>query len=36
MEDENIVYENINPEDDNESYFLTPGGCLWCACGEFG
>lgn len=28
MEDENIVYENINPEDDNERYFLTPWGCL--------
>ena len=21
MEDENIVYENINPEDDDEKYF---------------
>lgn len=36
MEDENIVYENINPEDDNERYFLTPWGCLCCAFGDFG
>ena len=35
MEDENIVYENINPEDDNERYFLTPWGCLCCAFGDF-
>lgn len=35
MEDENIVYENINPEDDNERYFLTPWGCLCCAFGNF-
>ena len=35
MEDENIVYENINPEDDNERYFLTPWGCLCCAVGDF-
>ena len=35
MEDENIVYENINPEDDNERYFLTPWGCLRCAFGAF-
>ncbi len=34
MEDENIVYENINPEDDNERYFLTPWGCLCCAFGD--
>lgn len=36
MEDENIVYENINPEDDNERYFLTHWGCLCCAFGDFG
>ena len=36
MEDENIVYENINPEDDNERYFLTPWGCLNCAFKDFG
>ena len=36
MEDENIVYENINPEDDNERYFLTPWGCFCCAFGDFG
>lgn len=35
MEYENIVYENINPEDDNERYFLTPWGCLCCAFGDF-
>lgn len=35
MEDENIVYENISPEDDNERYFLTPWGCLCCAFGDF-
>lgn len=35
MEVENIVYENINPEDDNEGYFLTPWGCLCCAFGDF-
>ena len=35
MEDENIVYETINPEDDNERYFLTPWGCLCCAFGDF-
>ena len=35
MEDDNIVYENINPEDDNERYFLTPWGCLCCAFGDF-
>lgn len=35
MEDENIVYENINHEDDNERYFLTPWGCLCCAFADF-
>lgn len=35
MEYENIVYGNINPEDDNERYFLTPWGCLCCAFGDF-
>ncbi len=35
MEDENIVYENINPEDDNERYFLTSWGCLCCAFEDF-
>ena len=35
MEDENIVYENINPEDDDERYFLTPWGCLCCAFADF-
>lgn len=36
MEDENIVYENINPEDNDERYFLTPWGCLHCAFEDFG
>ena len=36
MEDENIVYENIDPEDDNERYVLTPWGCLHCAFDDFG
>lgn len=35
MEDENIVYENINPEDDDERYLLTPWGCLCCAFADF-
>ena len=36
MEDENIVYENIDPEDDNERYVLTPWGCLHCVFDDFG
>lgn len=35
MEDDSVIYENINPEDDNERYFLTPWGCLCCAFGDF-
>lgn len=36
IEDENIVYENINPEDDNEKFVLSPCGCLYCAFEDFG
>lgn len=36
MEDDSVIYENINPEDDNERYFLTPWGCLCCAFVDFG
>ena len=35
VEDDSVIYENINPEDDNERYFLTPWGCLCCAFGDF-
>lgn len=29
MEDENIVYENINSKDDDERFVLTPWGAFY-------
>lgn len=36
MEDDSVIYENINPEDDNEKFVLSPWGCLYCAFEDFG
>lgn len=36
MEDDSVIYENINPEDDDERFVLTPWGCLLCAFRDFG
>lgn len=36
MEDDSVIYENFNPEDDNEKFVLSPWGCLYCAFDDFG
>ena len=36
MEDENIVYENINSKDDDEKFVLAPWGCLNYVFKDFG
>lgn len=36
MENDSVIYENINSKDDDEKFVLAPWGCLNCAFKDFG